>query len=118
MPQPEEMINRAEHFLAALGLDLKLIVSGFAGGVVHAAFFKQTSPWTVMGSVISGIAAANYLADTVSGLTHMSIGACGFLTGFGAMALIQGLVEAITVKLNLKRVEKKPSSSDGGDESR
>jgi hypothetical protein len=94
-------------FLTALGLDLKLIVAGFAGGVVHAFFFRQTDPYTVVGSIMSGVFAANYLAIGLAKLSGFSIGTCGFVAGFGAMALTQGVVRSVQTKLGL--------SSNGGD---
>lgn len=94
------------------GIDLKLIIAGFMGGVVHTFFFKQTDPYTVIGSVVSGMFTANFMGPVLANATGYSIGTCGFVAGFGAMALCQGAVSAIKARLGLK--EEKAREKDDG----
>lgn len=89
-------------FLLSLELNVKLIVAGLLGGIVHTFFFKQTDPYTILGSVVSGMFTSNYLAPTIAHLTGYSEGACGFVAGFGAMALCAAIVNTIKLKLGVK----------------
>lgn len=88
--------------LLGIGIDIKIVIAGFAGGVVHTFFFKQVDPYTVVGSIVSGAFTANYLAEILAKLSGYSVGACGFIAGFGSMALIQGIVSVVKLKMGVK----------------
>lgn len=96
-----------------LGIDAKLLTAGFAGGVVHTFFFRQTDPYTVIGSVVSGMFTANFLAEPLATLTHLSVGPAGFAAGFGAMAICQGFVSMIKAKIGV-RDDTEPKPGAGG----
>lgn len=81
-------------FFMSLGWDVKMIVAGFVGGVVHTFVFRQTSFYTAIGSIIAGIGTANYVARSVAELLHVSEGFAGFAVGLSAMAVCQGIVAA------------------------
>lgn len=82
--------------------------AGFAGGVVHAFVFKQTDSGTVIGSIITGMFAANYLGP---GAAHylgawFGDGGTAFIVGVSAMVIIQGIVAAVRSKLGTVAKEK------------
>lgn len=87
--------------LEDLGLNARLLVAGFAGGVVHALVFKQSSPSGVIASVLTGTLTANYLAPVVSHYLGdwLGVGGCAFVVGLAAMAICQALVGLINTKL-------------------
>lgn len=84
-----------------LGLNAKLLVAGFAGGVVHALVFKQTAPSGVIASVLTGTLTANFLAPVASHYLGdwLGVGGCAFVVGLTAMAICQGVVGLITARL-------------------
>lgn len=87
--------------LEDLDLNAKLLVAGFAGGVVHAVVFKQTSPSAVIGSVLTGTLTANFLAPVASHYLGdwVNSGGCAFIVGLTAMAICQGVVGIVTARL-------------------
>ena len=95
--------------LEELGLNAKLLIAGFAGGVVHALAFKQTEPAAVVASVVTGTLTANFLAPVV---THyigdwLGPGGSAFVVGLTAMAICQGVVGLVQSRLK--------NASGGGD---
>lgn len=77
-----------------LGIDIKMIVAGFVGGVVHTFIFRQTDPYTAIGSIIAGIGTANYVGRAAASVFGISEGFGGFAVGLSAMAVCQGIVAA------------------------
>lgn len=99
-------------WLDELGLDAKLLMAGFAGGVAHAFAFKQTQPMAQVGSVVMGTVTANYLGPVAVQLgEHIGLnfgpGAWAFAVGLSAMAIIQGVASAIQ-----SRIDRFRSSTD------
>ena len=83
-----------KEILLELGIDIKLLVAGFCGGVVHTFVFKQTDPYTAIGSIIAGVFTSNYVGLAAAKLLSMSEPFAGFAVGLSAMAVCQGIVEA------------------------
>lgn len=81
-------------FLAALGIHLQDLIAGFAGGVANAFVFKRSKPWAIIGSIVVGGFAANYLGSAVSTLLGTSSGTSAFIVGLAGMAICQGIVES------------------------
>lgn len=93
--------------LEDLGLNAKLLVAGFAGGVVHALVFKQRSPSGVIASVLTGTLTANFLAPVAEHYVGDWLGAGGsaFVVGLTAMAICQGVVGLVNAKLRGERAK-------------
>lgn len=81
-------------FLTSLGIHLQDIVAGFAGGVANSFVFKKSKPWAIIGSIVVGGLAANYLGATVAKLLGTSSGTSAFIIGLAGMAICQGIVES------------------------
>jgi hypothetical protein len=81
-------------FLSALGLHVQDLVAGFAGGVANAFVFKKSNPWAIIGSIVVGGFAANYLGGSISTLFGTSAGTSAFVVGLAGMAICQGIVES------------------------
>lgn len=81
--------------LSDLGLNLRDLLGGFAGGVVNAMVFTRTSPWTAVGSMVIGALTANYLTDAAVSMIGLSPKPASFIVGLGGMAICQGIVGAI-----------------------
>jgi len=81
-------------FLTALGIHLQDLVAGFAGGVVNAFVFKKSNPGAIIGSIVVGGFAANYLGATVGRVLGTSDGTSAFIVGLAGMAICQGIVES------------------------
>ena len=83
-----------DDFLAALGLHIQDMVAGFAGGVVNSFVFKKSNPYAIIGSIVVGGLAANYLGALVSSALGTSAGTSAFIVGLAGMAICQGIVES------------------------
>lgn len=83
-----------ESFLAQIGLHLSDLIAGFSGGVVNAFIFKRPDPYSIIGSMVVGALAANYLTETVSRYLGTGRDVSGFIVGLAGMAICQGIVEA------------------------
>lgn len=95
-----------DDWLMKFGFDLKILIAGLAGGIVHTFFFKQTDPYTVIGSILSGLLTANFIAPWVAELIKVSPSTTGFILGFGAMSIMQGLVSMIKIKMGIADKDK------------
>lgn len=84
----------SDDFFAIIGIHLKDLVAGFAGGVVNAFVFKKSNPWAIIGSIVVGGLAANYLGSTVAKIIGTSDGFSAFVVGLAGMAICQGIVES------------------------
>lgn len=84
----------SDDFLSVIGIHIQDLVAGFAGGVANAFVFKKSNPWAIMGSVVVGGFAANYLGSTISKLVGTSDGTSAFIVGLAGMAICQGIVES------------------------
>ena len=83
-----------DDFFSLIGINLKDLVAGFAGGVANAFVFKKSKPWAIIGSVVVGGLAANYLGGTIGRLLGTSEGFSAFVVGLAGMAICQGIVES------------------------
>jgi len=83
-----------DDFFSVIGINLKDLVAGFAGGVANAFVFKKSNPWAIIGSIVVGGLAANYLGATVGRLFGTSGGLSAFVVGLAGMAICQGIVES------------------------
>lgn len=84
----------SDDFLSSIGFHLQDMVAGFAGGVANAFIFKKSKPWAIIGSIIVGGFAANYLGSLVSRILGTSEGTSAFIVGLAGMAICQGIVES------------------------
>lgn len=80
--------------LAELGLNLKTLVSGFAGGVVSAFLMRNIKAVEAVSSVIVGTLTAAFLADHAVRYLGVTEGAAGFLVGLTAMVVCQRIIDA------------------------
>lgn len=83
-----------DDFFSIVGIHLKDLIAGFAGGVANAFVFKKANPWAVIGSIVVGGLAANYLGATLGRLLGTSDGFSAFVVGLAGMAICQGIVES------------------------
>jgi len=81
-------------FLTVLGIHLQDLIAGFAGGVANAFVFKKSKPWAIIGSIVVGGLAANYLGHPISKFLGTSDGTSAFIVGLAGMAICQGIVES------------------------
>ena len=87
--------------LEDFGLNAKNLIAGFSGGVVHALVFRQTEPFGIVASVLTGTLTANFLSPVMSRYvgSWLGEGGCAFLVGLTAMALCQGMVAVINARI-------------------
>ena len=80
-----------------VGLNTGRLVAGFAGGIVHALAFRDTTPIGLITSIITGTLTANYLGPAAVHYIGGWIGDGGsaFAVGLSAMLIIQGVDAAI-----------------------
>ncbi len=83
-----------DSFFSWLGINIQDLVAGFAGGVANAFVFKKSNPWAIIGSIIVGGFAANYLGNLVGKMLGTSPGTSAFIVGLAGMAICQGIVES------------------------
>lgn len=95
----------SEEFFSAIGIHLKDLVAGFAGGVANAFIFKKSNPWAIIGSIVVGGLAANYLGATVGRIVGTSQGFSAFVVGLAGMAICQGIVESAGTWNILRRLK-------------
>lgn len=85
----------ADDFLTQIGLNLRDLLGGFAGGMVHAVVFTRAQPWAAVGSIVVGALTAAYLTDAAVMTIGLSQKPASFIVGLGGMAICQGVLEAI-----------------------
>lgn len=87
--------------LEDLGLNAKMLVAGFSGGVVHSVVFKEKDPLAVIGSVLTGTLTANFLTPIVLKYVGSWLGDGGsaFVVGLSAMAICQAVIGLVSTKL-------------------
>lgn len=95
----------SDDFFALIGIHLKDLVAGFAGGVANAFVFKKSSPWAIIGSIVVGGLAANYLGRIVGIVLGTSDGLSAFLVGLTGMAICQGIVESAGSRAFLRKLK-------------
>jgi len=84
----------SDDFMTSIGLHMQDLVAGFAGGVANAFVFKKSNPWAIIGSIIVGGFAANYLGSVVGQVLGTSAATSAFIMGLTGMAICQGIVES------------------------
>jgi len=84
----------SDDFFSILGIHLQDLIAGFAGGVANAFVFKKSKPWAIIGSIVVGGLAANYLGAFVGKILGSSPGTSAFIVGLAGMAICQGIVES------------------------
>jgi len=93
--------------LSSLGLDPKMLMAGFAGGLAHAFAVKNAKPGAQVASVVVGTLAANWLVPWMTDMLGIhgagATGACGFIVGVSAMTIVQQLPEYVMSKLGVAR---------------
>lgn len=84
-------------FLTDVGINLKMAIAGFWGGVCHAFVFKQSDPWTAAGSIVVGLFTSNYLGPVAIHYVADWVGELGggFIVGLASMAVCQGIVAGV-----------------------
>lgn len=80
--------------LQSLGITIKYLIAGFAGGVVSALLMRNVRPIEALSSVLGGTLAANYFTEHAVKTIGFGEGAAGFLIGLTAMILCQKIIEA------------------------
>lgn len=81
--------------LRELGITIKHLIAGFAGGVVSALLMRNVRPLEALSSVLGGTLAANYFTEHAVKTMGFGEGAAGFLIGLTAMILCQKIIEAV-----------------------
>lgn len=78
--------------LTSLGLELKVLVAGFLGGLANVFFMKKVAAWQAVGSVFIGTVTAGYLTPIAIRVFGFDLGGgASFVIGLCAMAICQGL---------------------------
>lgn len=105
----------SDDFLTSLGLSLKDMVAGFAGGIANTFIFKKSNPWEIIGSIIVGGIAANYLGAPISKMLEAAIpvlkvlgntvGFSDFVVGLTGMAICQSIIESVSGWKPFKRLK-------------
>ena len=93
----------SDDFLASLGIHLKDLVAGFAGGAVRSFLFKKSKTWAIIGSVVAGGLSANYLASIVSNFLGTPLLPSAFIVGLAGMELCRRIVESAAAWNPLQR---------------
>ena len=77
--------------LEDFGLSAHRLIAGFGGGLSHAFVVRNTDPWVLVGSVIVGTLAANYLGPAAQHVAPTWIGDYGaaFIVGYCAIVILQ-----------------------------
>jgi len=83
-----------DDFMTIVGIHLQDLIAGFAGGVANAFVFKKSKPWAIIGSIVVGGLAANYLGYPAGKFLGTSDGTSAFIVGLAGMAICQGIVES------------------------
>lgn len=85
-------------FLTDMGIQLKLAVAGFWGGVGHVFATKNVTLFQALGSVVLGTVTANYLGQIAVTYVGNWIGelGSGFVVGLCAMLICQRLIALAT----------------------
>jgi hypothetical protein len=83
-----------DDFLSSLGFHVQDLVAGFAGGIVNAFVFKKSKPWAIIGSIVVGGFAANYLGSPIGTFLGVTPNTSGFIVGMAGMAVCQGIIES------------------------
>ena len=92
----------SDDFFSLLGLNIKLIVAGFAGGLIKAFSLKRASSWAILGSVVSGGFLANYLSPVLNGFGTPPL-VWAFLVGYGGTELCRRCLEKLLEEPSRKR---------------
>ena len=58
-------------------IDVQLLAAGFLGGLVHAFRVEKATPWQIVGYILTGGLAANFIAPQV--LKMMTLFPSGFV---------------------------------------
>jgi hypothetical protein len=83
----------SDDFLASIGIHLKDLVAGVAGGAVRSFLFKKSKPWAIIGSVVAGGLSANYLTEVVSNFLGTPLLPSAFIVGLAGFELCRRVVE-------------------------
>lgn len=86
----------SDGFFGEMGIHLKYLVAGFAGGSVKAFRERKFKPWSLIGSVAVGGIAANYLTMVVSDFLGTPILLSAFIIGLIGMELCGQIIESAT----------------------
>ena len=86
--------------LDELGLNAGRLIAGFSGGVVAAFVLRLRVPSEVVGSVVAGTLTANFLGPAATYyIPTWAQGGTNFIVGLGAMAICQGVIAMIKMRL-------------------
>ena len=83
-----------DDFLASIGLHIRDIVAGLAGGLINTILFRESKPWKIVGSIIVGGLAANYVGPPVAKFFGTSPESSAFFVGLAGMAICRNLIKA------------------------
>lgn len=90
-----------------LGLDVKMMLAGFSGGVTHQFFFGKRDFYSSLGSMIGGLFTANYLAPSVAHYLGAPDAPIGFIVGLTALIFCQGVVSLVRIRVGAEIRDKK-----------
>ncbi len=83
-----------DDFLASIGLHIRDIVAGLAGGLINTILFRESRPWKIVGSIIVGGLAANYVGPPITKLLGTSPEPSAFFVGLAGMAICRNIIKA------------------------
>lgn len=83
-----------KEFLKEIGINLQLSLAGFVGGTVNALAVRKATLAEILGIVITGMAAANYLGEVAVKYTGAPELATGFIVGLSGMVICRGIISA------------------------
>ena len=78
------------------GFDPLKMACGFCGGVVYAFWDKQTHPFIIAGSLVTGTFMANFLGDAANSIVGNYVGKGGsyFVAGLCGMVIVPAILSA------------------------
>ena len=84
----------SDDFFSMIGIHLKDLIGGFAGGLAYAFRLKKADAWSILGSIVVGGLTANYLTATVAKFLGTSTEFTAFVVGLAGMAICRRIIES------------------------
>ena len=85
-----------EEYLAHLGIAIPALLAGFLGGLASSIVTRQAGAGNIIGSIIVGALASNYLGDPFAKMVGMTppLPAADFMIGLIGMFACQAIIKA------------------------
>jgi predicted MFS family arabinose efflux permease len=76
--------------------DASRAIAGWCGSVVYVFFDRQTSPWTIAGSMVTGVFMANFLGEAAGRYLGGIVGERGsdFVVGLCGVVVLPAIMAA------------------------